>query len=75
MFLFAFSSPDRAGLKINRHTTLRKTEVGKPSATSFNIIDIIPGVRLHPTVKVVAISSNDAKDIRDMVINPPKAFK
>ena len=35
-------------------------------------MDIIPGVRLHPGVKVVA--KNDAKDIRDMVIKPPKAL-
>ena len=50
MFFYAFSSPGRAGLKVYRHTTLRKTEVGKPSATSFNNIDIIPGVRLHRDV-------------------------
>ena len=35
----------------------------------------MPGVRLHRDVKVVAILYNDAKDIRDMVIKPPKAFK
>ena len=35
------------------------------------IMDIVPGVRLHPGVKVVA--KNDAKDIRDMVNKLPKA--
>ena len=41
------------------------------NVNTLKIMDIIPGVRLHPGVKVVA--KNDAKDIRDMVNKLPKA--